>query len=137
VNDDGRLDLGALDPERDRARLDRSARAIAARLAPSLARRRARPADAWSLLAAWRTPVLATAAAIVVVSVVTLVSLPRTHARAASATVAAVTSAASSATASTSTSLSEAAGLPGAVASWVESDAPPVPSKTLDLQVSP
>ena len=135
MNDDGRLDLGALDPERDPARLDRSARAIAARLAPSLARRRARPADAWSLLAAWRTPVLATAAAIVVVSVATLATLPRTHVHA--ATVAAVTSAAATTISSTSTSLSEAAGLPGAVASWVESDAPPVPSKTLDLQVSP
>jgi anti-sigma-K factor RskA len=133
VNDDGRFDLGALDPERDPARLDRSARTIAARLAPSLARRRAQPADAWSLLAAWRVPVLATAAAIMVVSVVTLAALPRTHARAASAAAASVTSSASS----TGTSLSEAAGLPGAVASWVESDAPPVPSKTLDLQVSP
>ena len=125
MTDDERIDLGALDPARDPARLERSARAITARVAPVLAARRAQRADAWALLAAWRRPVLAAAAAIVVISVVTLVRTPRPAARAATAATVVATTGASN------TSLSEAAGLPGAVASYVEADVPPSPSNHL------
>jgi hypothetical protein len=131
VSDDDRIDLRALDPERDATRLDRTANAVAARVMTSLRARRARQSDPWALLADWRRPVLAAAAAIVVISTVTIVRTPR------SAGVAATTTTSSAATADTATTLFEAAGLPGAVASWVEADAPPRPSKTLDLQGMP
>jgi hypothetical protein len=127
MTEDERIDLHALDPSGDPARLDRTARAIAARVGPVLAARRAALADPWSVLAAWRRPVLAAAAVIALVSVVTLLRTP----------VASNSPASVTATAVTSPLLSEAAGLPGAVASYVEADVPPSPSKTLDLQGTP
>jgi hypothetical protein len=162
VNDDRRMDLGPLDPERDVARLDRAARAVAMRVAPLLAARRERPADAWGLLESWRRPVLAAAALVAVASLVTIVRVPKTVSRAtgdarvsaipqaASPTSAAAGSASAGATASApaepgpstdtgraSLSLSEAAGIPAAYASWVESGAPPAPSHTFDVGGQP
>jgi hypothetical protein len=131
VSDDERIDLGGLDPERDAARLERSGRAIASRVAPALRARRSMQVDPWALLADWRRPVLAAAAVLVAISALAISRVPRTAAGSATVRVATATAAAAN------TSLLEAAGLPGAVASYVEAGTPPSPSKTLDLKWTP
>lgn len=151
MTDDERLDLRPLDPGRDGARLERLARAVAVRVAPGLAARRARAADAWSLLASWRRPVLAAAAALTVLSAVSLVRTSRVGSadvadtRAAAPTGGSPLASAQPDARATSTgtqsgkrtTIAEAAGLPGAIASYVEYGSAPDPSRTFDLQDTP
>lgn len=76
MNDDSRLDLTALDPDADGSLRERSGAAIAARLATSLARRRARPQLFWSELASRRVPLLAAGSALAALSILVLLRLP-------------------------------------------------------------
>lgn len=122
MTDDTRIDLSALDPAADPARLERSVGVIAARLAPSLRRRREPAPALWLQLAGWRRPVLAAAALVVVASVVALVS-PRPTAI--------------SAADGGGRTLAEAAGVPAAVASWVEGGAPLSDEAVLDILGTP
>jgi hypothetical protein len=122
MTDDTRVDLSAVDPAADPTRLERSAHAIAARVAPTLRRRRERAPVLWLQLVDWRRPVLASAALVAVASIVVL-SSPR------SVTV-------SVANAGPAT-LAEAAGVPAAVASWVESGTPPSNEVLLGVQEAP
>ncbi len=122
MTDDSRVDLSALDPGADPSRIDRSARTIAARVAPSLRRRRERPLALWIQLADWRRPVLAAAALVVVASIIVLASPPATSVSAASTGPA---------------TLAEAAGLPPVAASWLESGPPPSSEALLDVQETP
>jgi hypothetical protein len=122
TDDDTRMDLSALDPVRDPTRLERSASVIAARVAPSLRRRRERPPVMWLELAQWRAPILAAAGLVAVVSIVVM-SSPRS-------TSIAVTS-------DSPGTLAEAAGVPATVASWVESGTPPSNDALLGVQETP
>lgn len=70
---DDRIDLSALDPASDPARLDRMAAAIRARAARALAERRATPTVATEL-AAWTRAVLPAAAAIALLVTTALLS---------------------------------------------------------------
>ncbi len=122
MTDDDRIDLSALDPDRDPARLERSARAVAARVAPSLRRRRERVPALWLGLARWRRPVVAAATLVAVASVAVLVLPHRTASTGASA--APVT-------------LAEAEGVPAALAGWVEGGQEPSGAALLDMEVTP
>ena len=122
MTDEPRIDLSALDLARDPTRLERSACAIAARVAPSLRRRRERPPVMWLELAQWRRPVLAAAALVAVVSIVVM-SSPR------SASVAVV--------GDSPGTLAEAAGVPATVASWVENGTLPSNDALLGVQETP
>lgn len=79
MNDDTRFDLSALAADRDDSLRERSAAAVAARLSPSLARRRARPQLVWGELAARRFPVLAAGSALAVLSLLVLLRVPAPH----------------------------------------------------------
>lgn len=122
MTDEPRIDLSALDPDRDSTRLERSAGAIAVRVAPSLRRRRERPPVMWLELAQWRTPILAAAGLLAVVSIVVM-SSPRS-------TSIAVTSDGPG-------TLAEAAGVPATVASWVENGTLPSNDALLGVQETP
>ena len=122
TTDEPRFDLSALDPAADSERLERSARAIAARVAPSLRRRRARPPVMWLELAQWRRPVLAAAALVAAASIVVL-ALPR--------------SGSISVASARPGTLAEAAGVPAAVASWIEIGTPPSNDALLGVQETP
>jgi hypothetical protein len=106
MTDDTRVDFTPLGADADPVRLERSARVIAARLAPSLRSRRDRAGMFWLQLAGWRRPVLAAGALVAAASVVVL-AMPRP-----SLVTVADTGPAT---------LAEAAGVPVAVAGWVES----------------
>jgi hypothetical protein len=105
MTDDTRIDLFPLGVDADPARLERSARAIAARVAPSLRSRRGRAPSPWVQLAVWRRPIFAGAGLVAAASIAVLV-MPRPRS-------VAVESAAPA-------TLAEAAGVPVAVAGWVE-----------------
>jgi anti-sigma-K factor RskA len=122
VTDDSRIDLSALDPGADPSRLDRSARAIASRVAPSLRRRRERVPALWIELAEWRRPVLAAAALVAAASIIVLAQPPSTAVFMAGPGPA---------------TLAEAAGVPPVAASWVESGLPPSNEALLDTQEAP
>ncbi len=76
--DDGRLDLSALDPARDPARWRAAVDATLARVDAALLRRRQ---DPLTLIAGWRRPLLAAAAAAVLVLVPVEVALERRESR--------------------------------------------------------
>ncbi len=120
MSDQDRIDFSALDPEADPARLERTARAVAARLALSLAGRRAHDRALWLQLVGWRRPVLAAGALVAAASIVVL-AMPR---------VVPVKSAAPG-------TLAEAEGLPAPVAGWVESGTPPSNDALLGLRERP
>ncbi len=117
--DEDRIDLSALDLDRDPTRLERSARAIAARVAPSLRRRLERPPGLWLGLAQWRRPVFA-AAALVAVASIAVLALPRGGPAGAS-----------------SLTLAEVEGVPAALAGWVEGGKAPSGARLLDMEVAP
>ncbi len=120
--DDDRIDLSALDLDWDPTRLERSARAIAARVAPSLRRRLERPPGLWLGLAQWRRPVFA-AAALVAVASIAVLTLPRRGPAAAAG--------------ASSLTLAEAEGVPAALAGWVEGGKAPSGARLLDMEVAP
>ncbi len=120
MSDDDRIDFSALDPEADPTRLERSAHTIAARLAPSLARRRARDQTLWLQLLWWRRPVLA-AGVLVAAASIAVLAMPRSVP---------VRTAAPG-------TLAEAEGLPAPVAGWVESGRPPSNDALLGLKERP
>ena len=122
MTDDTHIDLTALDPTADPARIERSAHLIAMRVAPSLRARHERAPVVWLQLAQWRRPVLATAALVAIVSV-TVLALPQS-----------TPVAAASAGAPT---LAEAEGVPASVAGWVENGTPPSDEALLELQETP
>ncbi len=122
MTDEDRFDLSALDPGADPSRVDRSARAIAARVAPSLRRRRERAPALWIELAEWGRPVLAAAALAAAASIVVLVA-PR--------------SSSVSVTRSGPMTLAEAAGVPPFAAGWLESATPTSDEVLLDVQEAP
>ena len=132
---ENRLDLSALDPRRDEERFERSVRSIAARLAPTLAARRARKPDLWTLLAAWQRPVLAAAAVLAVALVAALMRLGPLAAPGSSNAVSAHSRVASPKPAATRqpSTLLEAAGVPAAVAEWAETGTAPSGSSVLEL----
>lgn len=123
MSDDTRVDLSPLDPERDPTRLERSARAIASRVAPSLRQRRERVPGLWEGLLGWRRPVMASAALVAVASLVVL-AMPVPTTRADSVPARPLT-------------LEEAAGLPAPLAAWVEDGRPPADGALLDVQETP
>lgn len=128
MNDhDDRIDLSPLDPARDPQRPDRARAAILTRVAPSLRARRERGPALWLQLASWRSPVFAAAALLAVASIAVILRTPATR-TSASAVVA------SSSATSAPSSLSEAAGLPAGIASWVETGTPPSSSNGIDVQ---
>jgi anti-sigma-K factor RskA len=122
MNDDTPVDLSPLDPDADPARLERTARAVAARIAPTLRRRRERVPALWVLLAGWRRPVLAAAALVAVLAIATLV-VPR--------------SPVSASRMARSLTLTEAEGLPAPVAAWLEGGTPPSGDALLGLEETP
>lgn len=122
MTDDSRIDLSAVDPGADPSRLDRSARTIASRVAPSLRRRRERVPPLWIELVEWRRPVLAAAALVAVASIIVLTRPPSTTAFMASPGPG---------------TLAEAAGVPPLAASWVESGLPPSNEALLDAREAP
>ncbi len=122
MTDDPGLDLSPLDAEADPQRLERCARAVAVRVAPSLRRRRERGPGLWLQLARWQRPVLA-AAVLVAVGSAALLMLPRPEgaSRAGQGT-------------SASPTLAEAEGLPAPLAAWVENGTPPPGDLSLGVQ---
>jgi len=103
--DDGRLDLTPLKP--DPEHVDRAAEAILARSRETLAGRKRMHASVWREIPGWERPLLATAALAALLSIVALI---RVHPRVPGEQVA---------------TLSEVAGVPAAVAPWVDSNQPP------------
>jgi anti-sigma-K factor RskA len=106
--DEERIDLSPLDPAA--ARVERGVQAVLARVAPALEARRARGAGVWDVLRAWRRPVLAAAAALVVLGAIVLGRVPVER------------GASRSERAST---LTEAAGVPASIAPTIESGVAP------------
>jgi len=109
--DDGRLDLSPLKP--DPERVDRAADAVLARTRGTLAGRQRMQASVWREIPGWERPLLATAALAALLSIVALI---RVHLAVPAEPVA---------------TLSEDAGVPAPVASWVDSDQPPDPATLL------
>ncbi len=125
MTDETRVNLSAL--RADDAALERTAANVAARIAPTLRRRRERVPLLWLGVAEWRRPVLAAAALVVIASaLVILRPEPRTAAFA-SASVARAAS----------TTLAEAAGVPAPVASYLEVGTAPSGDALLGLQEAP
>jgi len=110
--DDGRPDLSPLRP--DPERVDRAARAVLERTRGTLAGRQRTQGSVWGEIPAWERPLLAAAAVAAIVSIVVLLrahpTLQGGH----------------------ETTLSEEAGVPAPLASWVDSDQPPDPAALLE-----
>ncbi|MDQ6830183.1 MAG: hypothetical protein M3081_15105 [Gemmatimonadota bacterium] len=118
------IDFSPLDPVVDAERFDAVVGAITVRAAAELARRRSHPrraADALSVVAPWWREVVAAAAAIVALSVI---SLSRSS-RAAPDTQPAVTIARDS--------VDEAVGVPPSLAPYLRSERLPSPAQLLEL----
>lgn len=110
-----RIDFSPLDPTRDPARFEGIVLRIMEQAAAALAARRRRP-SAVELIAAWRWPAFAAAAAIVLLAVTVLTQVP-----------------ASAQAARGSSGLNEALGIPVQVAEWVGTNQVPAPADVLTL----
>jgi len=104
------VDLSALDPTRDPARLERTVQAILDRAAPELARRRRGSTGILAELAGWRRPVLAAAAVVLVLGAGLLAGYEAIR------------------PGSEETALTEAIGVPRQLAGWVAADGDRLPS---------
>jgi len=116
--DDERIDLSALDPGAAPDRVERGVQAVLARVAPSLAARRARGPVVWDVLRAWRRPVLAAAALVALLCAAVLGRVPAS---------------ASSAGDTRASTLTEAAGVPASLARSIESGSAPGAEFLFDL----